>query len=86
MDMNGALPSILPWDTSAGNRFSHFSPRDHSATLWIAAALSLTYGIGALLVQILIKWRVFGWDDGLLAGSTVCLLPVCPRIITKPIR
>jgi hypothetical protein len=74
MDTSTAEPSIAPWDTSVGNRFAHYSPDNHSATVWIAAALTLTYGVGVLLVRIFIKWRVFGWDDGLIVVSTVCSL------------
>ena len=64
-------PGYLPWDTSVGNRFAHYSPEDHSATLWIAAALGLTYVLFVVLIRIYIKWRVFGWDDGLIVASTV---------------
>lgn len=63
--------TALSWDTTTGNRFSHYSPEDHSATVWIAAALTVTYVVGVLLVRVLVKWRMLGWDDGLLVISTV---------------
>ena len=59
--------SPLPWDTNAGNRSAHYSPVNHSATVWIATALALTY----VLVRIFIKWRVLRRDDGLVAIGTV---------------
>ncbi|KAF2625636.1 hypothetical protein BU25DRAFT_388559 [Macroventuria anomochaeta] len=70
MDNNVAESSVLPWDTSVGNRFAHYSPENHSATVWIAAALALTYVVGVLLIRVFIKWRVFGWDDSLIVIST----------------
>jgi hypothetical protein len=63
--------SPLPWDTNAGNRSAHYSPVNHSATVWIATALALTYVLGVLLVRIFIKWRVLRRDDGLVAIGTV---------------
>ena len=72
MDPEPTELEVLPWDTSAGNRFAHYSPDDHSATLWIATALAFTYIVGMLLVRTFIKWRVFGWDDGLIVVATVC--------------
>jgi len=71
MDTSQPEPSPLPWDTNTGNRFSHYSPVNHSATVWIATALALTYVLGVLLVRIFIKWRVLGWDDGLVIIGTV---------------
>lgn len=70
-------PGYLPWDTSVGNRFAHYSPEDHSATLWIAAALGLTYVLFVVLIRIYIKWRVFGWDDGLIVASTILAVTQC---------
>jgi hypothetical protein len=66
-----AEPISVPWDTSTGNRFAHYSPEDHSAPLWIAAALNMTYVLGLLFVRVFFKWRVFGWDDVLIILSTV---------------
>lgn len=74
MDSAALEPITVPWDTSVGNRFAHYSSQDHSATLWIAAALALTYVAFVVLIRIFIKWRVFGWDDGLIVASTVCFL------------
>lgn len=66
-----AEPSPVPWDTAAGNRFAHYSTEDHSAPLWIAAFLSLTYVWAVLFIRIFLKWRIFGWDDFLVVISTV---------------
>lgn len=63
----------VPWDTSLGNRFAHYSAEDHSAPLWIAALLSFTYVLGMLFVRAFLKWRVFGWDDSAMVLSTVSL-------------
>jgi hypothetical protein len=71
MTTTAAKPNSVPWDTSVGNRFAHYSPEDHSAPLWIAAALSLIYVLGMLLVRTYLKWKVFGWDDILIILSTV---------------
>jgi hypothetical protein len=71
MDSTAAEPSSLPWDTTVGNRFAHYSSTNHSAPVWIAAALGLTYVVGVLLIRVFIKWRVFGWDDILILISTV---------------
>ncbi|KZM28293.1 hypothetical protein ST47_g559 [Ascochyta rabiei] len=71
MNSDAAEPSTIPWDTSVGNRFAHYSSRDHGATVWIATALGLTYVVGVLLVRVFIKRRIFGWDDWLILTSTV---------------
>lgn len=68
----------VPWDTSVGNRFAYFSPDDHSAPLWIAAILSFIYVIGVLVLRVFIKWRYLGWDDFLVAASTVSV-----RIVSR---
>jgi hypothetical protein len=70
-DPSAAEPSYLAWDTSAGNRFAHYSSEDHGAPLWVAALLGMVYSLGVLLIRLYIKRRVFGWDDGLITASTV---------------
>ncbi|KAJ8115717.1 hypothetical protein OPT61_g2695 [Boeremia exigua] len=67
-------PRVDPWDTSVGNRFAYYSDVDHSATIWVATALSLTYMLGVLLIRTIIKWRVFGYDDGLAVVGTLLAL------------
>ena len=86
MDTSAAESSIVPWDTTVGNRFAHYSSENHSATVWIAAALALTYVVGVLLIRVFIKWRVFGWDDGLIVVSTVCFSYKEPDTTTDPSR
>ncbi|KAF2744789.1 hypothetical protein M011DRAFT_528121 [Sporormia fimetaria CBS 119925] len=81
MAMIAAEPSFLPWDTSVGNRFAHYSAVDHSATVWIATALTLTYVVGILLIRIFIKWRVFGWDDSLVVISTLFACVQCIAVL-----
>ena len=71
MVSSAAESTSVPWDTSTGNRFAYYFSEDHSAPLWIAAALSFTYVLGMLLVRLYLKWRVFGWDDFLILFSTV---------------
>ena len=71
MNTNAAEASVLPWDTSAGYRFALYSPKNHSATVCIATALTLTYVASVLLVRVCIKWRVLGWDDNLIVIRTV---------------
>jgi hypothetical protein len=71
MESSAAAPSYLPWDTSVGNRFIHYSSDNHSAPLWIAALLGTVYVISVLLLRAYIKRRVFGWDDYLITASSV---------------
>jgi hypothetical protein len=82
MEPSTAAPSYLPWDTSAGNRFAHYSKDDHSATLWIATLLGMVYIVGILLLRIYIKRRVFGWDDYLIAASSVSTLAMIKKVGT----
>jgi hypothetical protein len=72
MEDTPTAPTYLPWDTSAGNRFAHYSSENHSAPLWIAALLGLIYMVGVLMIRAFIKRRVFGWDDYLITASSVC--------------
>jgi hypothetical protein len=77
MDLEVIPPTpggYMPWDTSAGNRLSHYSPEDHSAPLWIASLLGMIYLIGVLLIRVYVKRRVMGWDDYLLIASSVSFL------------
>jgi hypothetical protein len=71
MDPSTAKPSYLPWDTSVGNRFAHYSSKNHSAPIWIAAIIGLIYTLGVLLLRAYIKRHVLGWDDYLITASSV---------------
>lgn len=73
MEPTAETSSYLPWDTSAGNRFVHYSSEDHAAPLWIASLLALIYSIGILSIRIYIKIHVFSWDDYLISASTVSI-------------
>ena len=86
MNTNAAQASVLPWDTSVGNRFAHYSPRNHSATVWIATALALTYVVGVLIIRVHIKRKVFGWDDSLIFISTVRFLRMTVCNTTDSLR
>ncbi|KAH7064015.1 hypothetical protein BKA63DRAFT_176967 [Paraphoma chrysanthemicola] len=74
MDSSAVGPSYLPWDTSVGNRFAHYSSKNHSAPIWVAAILGLIDTLGVLLLRAYIKRHVFGWDDYLITASTVAAL------------
>jgi len=49
-----------------GSRFAKVTPDDHGGYAWIAALLSLIYAFMVLVVRVILKYRRFGSDDGVL--------------------
>lgn len=62
-------------------QFSRVTFNDHSGQLWIVTILSLIYGFLGAMTRVYIKYRMFGFDDVLLAFATVRKL--IPYLITK---
>lgn len=52
-------------------RFSPVSFNDHAGDLWIVAILSLTYSVMVVLARAYIKYKMFGFDDIMIAAATV---------------
>ncbi|KAF3074483.1 hypothetical protein CFAM422_003231 [Trichoderma lentiforme] len=52
-------------------QFSRVTFNDHSGQLWIVTILSLIYGLFGAVTRAYIKYRMFGFDDLLLAFATV---------------
>lgn len=52
-------------------QFSRVTFNDHSGQLWIVTILSLIYGLFGAMTRVYIKYRMFGFDDLLLAFATV---------------
>lgn len=52
-------------------QFSRVTFNDHSGQLWIVTILSLIYGFLGAMTRMYIKYRMFGFDDLLLAFATV---------------
>ena len=54
------------------NRFTRFTPDDHSALLWVVQLLSLIYALLVLAVRLgFVKWRAHGFDDMVLTLAHV---------------
>jgi hypothetical protein len=57
--------------TASGNRFSPVTPDDQAGSVWITSLLCLIYSVIVLVVRVILRRKVFGTDDWLVAGATV---------------
>lgn len=58
------------------NRFTTYTPTDHQAPVWVATSIALTYAALFLIVRLVVKYKVLGWDDIFL-----CLAHVRSRFL-----
>lgn len=56
------------------SRFSTITPSDHAGYIWIATILATIYTILSSLLRAYVKWRMYGWDDSILALATLAYL------------
>ena len=52
-------------------RFSPITETDHAGYIWIVTIIGTSYTALSLLLRAWIKYRVYGWDDLLIAIGTV---------------
>jgi hypothetical protein len=52
-------------------RLSPIFDDDHAGYLWIVTTLGITYTTLSAVLRGYIKWRLFGYDDYLLAAATL---------------
>ncbi|KAK8091324.1 hypothetical protein PG994_000829 [Apiospora phragmitis] len=57
--------------TPSSTRFSPITATDHAGYVWIVAILGITYTALTCALRGWIKFRVYGWDDVLIALATV---------------
>lgn len=58
------------------SRFATVTPEDHSAWIWVAVLLSLSYSIVFLGCRVVDRLHRYGLDDLLLALAYVSIAPL----------
>lgn len=58
-------------DITGSSRFSPITETDHAGFIWVVTIIGTSYTALSLLLRVWIKYRVYGWDDALIAAGTV---------------
>ncbi|KAK8127244.1 hypothetical protein PG984_008352 [Apiospora sp. TS-2023a] len=58
-------------DITGSSRFSPITETDHAGYIWVVTIIGTAYTALSLLLRAWIKYRVYGWDDLLIAIGTV---------------
>ncbi|KAK8059153.1 hypothetical protein PG996_009083 [Apiospora saccharicola] len=58
-------------DMTGSSRFSPITETDHAGYIWVITIIGTAYTALSLLLRAWIKYRVYGWDDLLIAIGTV---------------
>lgn len=65
---------------ATGDRFAQVTPDNHAGSIWIATLLCLVYTIITILTRGFLRKAMYGIDDYLILGATVCPIMRTPSL------